>query len=89
MRTTVYLAFATAAGLLVASAALLAPRQPPQIDEFEVVGRVSKDILLIRDNRTTCEYLLADGGITLRSDGYGNVTPNCPGSRGYTERTAK
>jgi hypothetical protein len=41
---------------------------------------------LVSDNRTTCEYLYtSNGGITLRSDAYGNVTPNCAGSHGYAK----
>jgi hypothetical protein len=41
-------------------------------------------LVLITDTRTTCEYIVnLRGGITLRSDGFGNETPNCAGSHGY------
>lgn len=74
--------FGLSAGIAIALAGCEKPL--PQTNEFAIVGQVSGDIWLVRDNRTTCEYLWTiGGGLELRSDGYGNVTPNCAGSHGY------
>ena len=52
--------------------------QQPRSSEIVMLGQVSKDIWVVRDVRTGCEYLwTTGGGLTLRHDPRGHVTPNC------------
>jgi hypothetical protein len=39
-------------------------------------------VAILRDSRTTCEYITFRGGIINRADPHGRVTPNCPETGG-------
>jgi hypothetical protein len=72
-------------GIAIAVAGCTEPKRGPDATSEFTIGRISDTgLILLTDNRTTCEYIGSTrGGFILRSDGYGNVTPNCAGSHGY------
>jgi hypothetical protein len=74
-------------GIAIAALSLTACDGPKRADSEFTLHYETEGVWLIRDRRTTCEYIAngRNGGIVLRSDAYGNVTPNCAGSHGYAK----
>jgi len=69
----------------VAALTLTACSRPTAEPEAEISFHYQGgNVVLMRDQRTSCEYFInGNGGIILRVDPRGNVTPNCAASRNY------